>query len=399
MAPRDQVDGAVLRGPRLPHWKCSAKGCGEKENWASRIYCRSCARAAPPWVRTAAEKADKGASRNRDASRKRASPRAKNGAPRCNAASASAGGPRASAEEIAVDSDEDLPDVSIDDRPSDAPAPEALIQKYKQRAADAESDGFPAAAEEYRAKIKELEEQIAAAKKPPTSARNAEFAEQRARKAVDRAELAKNEAQEAMDAAKVLLEKRETELAEARKKHAEKKEARDRLREEVAIGVWEGEGTLEEIEARVAFHTQALEHAARQFKVRKPPPPAMELPPVNGAIAAIAAAKGAEGAPLAGNVWASDGTFSQWVVHSGAAGDARTWLSGLAARAVASVSKMDPAAGDEEKQRAMAESLQTCLDDSSLCATLRAVCQASSAWGVADAMPAGKRRLVEQERG
>ena len=172
-----------------------------------------------------------------------------------------------------------------------------------------------------------------------------------------------------------------------------------KLREEVALGVWDSEGTVEEIEKRVAYHTQALQQTSRQLRVRKPSPATVVLPPVDGAIAAITAAKGDGAAPPVGNAFASDGTFSQWIVHSGAAEDARAWITGLAAKAVKAVGKIDPGTTEEEKQRAMAESLQACLDDSSLCSTLRAVCQASSEWSTGAAVPAGKRRLVEQERG
>ena len=36
--------GTVLRGPKWPHWGCSR--CGEGENWASRLACKQCGKAA-----------------------------------------------------------------------------------------------------------------------------------------------------------------------------------------------------------------------------------------------------------------------------------------------------------------------------------------------------------------
>lgn len=45
---------AVLPGPKRPFWAC---GCGTDGNWASRVSCRSCGRAAPKRVKQAAEQA------------------------------------------------------------------------------------------------------------------------------------------------------------------------------------------------------------------------------------------------------------------------------------------------------------------------------------------------------
>jgi hypothetical protein len=56
MAPQSGWAQHVLKGPRLPHWGCS---CGEAENWASRLQCRNCSKAAPARVATAAREAAK----------------------------------------------------------------------------------------------------------------------------------------------------------------------------------------------------------------------------------------------------------------------------------------------------------------------------------------------------
>ena len=53
MPPPDQR--VVLRGPRSPPWSC---GCGRLDNWASRIKCVACGRAAPQRILAQARKAD-----------------------------------------------------------------------------------------------------------------------------------------------------------------------------------------------------------------------------------------------------------------------------------------------------------------------------------------------------
>jgi len=56
MAPQSGWAQHVLKGPKLPHWGCS---CGEAENWASRLQCRGCSKAAPARVSAAAREAAK----------------------------------------------------------------------------------------------------------------------------------------------------------------------------------------------------------------------------------------------------------------------------------------------------------------------------------------------------
>ena len=47
-----QRGGEVLPGPRRPEWGCA---CGTDGNWASRLSCRSCGKAAPSWWRDRAK--------------------------------------------------------------------------------------------------------------------------------------------------------------------------------------------------------------------------------------------------------------------------------------------------------------------------------------------------------
>jgi len=51
-----QADKDVLPGPKSPVWGCS---CGEAHNWASRLKCRGCSKAAPAAVRARAQAAAK----------------------------------------------------------------------------------------------------------------------------------------------------------------------------------------------------------------------------------------------------------------------------------------------------------------------------------------------------
>ena len=55
--------GAVLRGPKTPHWGCGR--CGESANWASRLVCKQCGKAAP---QATADKARAEAKKTKDQS-------------------------------------------------------------------------------------------------------------------------------------------------------------------------------------------------------------------------------------------------------------------------------------------------------------------------------------------
>ena len=48
--------GEVLYGPKTPVWGCS---CGESTNWASRIKCKACGKAAPQTIADKAKAASK----------------------------------------------------------------------------------------------------------------------------------------------------------------------------------------------------------------------------------------------------------------------------------------------------------------------------------------------------